>query len=93
MADAREPRPTERASVAAANVICFDLMSMVCDDCAAEVKRKATTFPIMLQVNIPYNPSVRFKIHDGPDAKARFDEFVDECMVKAKKWAEEDNQE
>ena len=40
-------------SAAKPNVICFDLVDMACDDCAAQVKLKATTFPIMLQVNIP----------------------------------------
>ena len=75
------------------NVICFDLVNMACDDCAAQVKLKATTFPLMLQVNIPFNTPVRFKIPGGPDAKANVDDFIDWCKVKATKWAEEDAME
>ena len=75
---------------AAKQMISFDLVDMACDDCAAQVKLEATTFPLMVQVNIPHNPPIRFKVPDGPNAKASFDDYIDECMVKAKKWAEED---
>ena len=77
-------------SAAKPNVISFDFVDMVCDDSATQVKLKATTFPLMVQVNMPCNPPVRFKVPDGPNAKASFDDYIDECKVKAKKWATDD---
>ena len=77
---------TERAKT----LISFDIRSLACDDCASEIKLKASAFPIALQIFIPDNHPVRVIVPDGPHAKTRFDDYIDELQVKAKLWDTED---
>ena len=74
----------------AKTLISFDIRSLACDDCASEIKLKASAFPIALQIFIPYNPPARVIVPDGPHAKTRFDDYIDELQVKAKLWDTED---
>ena len=69
----------------------FDIRTLACDDCAAKIKLSATEFPLAVEILIPSNPPVRLIVQDTPDAKAKFDNYIDDLKIQAKKWTQEDS--
>ena len=69
----------------------FDICSLACDDCAAKIKLSTTEFPLAVEILIPSNPPLRLIVPDTPDAKAKFDNYIDYLKIQAKKLAQEDS--
>ena len=83
---------TAREAAGNPKVICVPFDDLAYRNCAEGIKRMVNTFPVQLTILFPDHcqPPVHFLVHDNPDAKENFDDFIDEMHMKAKHCAQED---